>query len=247
MNKHEVEQILILVKAGHQIALSMKIYKNGIVCRQGCGSAPQIAVSAMSFTNTASLFNRLMEMVPQPLLDHPMNYQDDNISSPLEYIIGFYGVSSNGENGERANWTKSTGIRFLLDSNTAFRHTALSFADNFAMEAAEQSNSWYFDVMVNAVYKLKATTLPETIINTPAAENIQADFQNYVSQIRNSARKWDINMFTQQKIYQDGNNNQFAPFAVENEESFKLRFIPIGQQHNQPTDGTSPEKWWKVW
>lgn len=250
MKKQEVEQILILVKSGQQHALHMKIYKNGILCRRGCGGLPEVGISAMSFTENATIFDKLMNIVPQELLDNPINYEDQKISTPLEYIIAFYGVSKNGETGENAEWTKSTGIRLLLDSNTAFRHTALSFADAFSLEAAELTNSWYFDAIIHAAYKLKSTALPEqTILTTPQTEKeIQKAYEHYVNQIRFSARKWDITTFGNDKMYLNSNNNQFAAFMVQNEETFSLRFIPMGSQTPaNSTEGGDQNKWWKVW
>jgi hypothetical protein len=250
MNKQEVEQILIIVKSGQQQALHMKIYKNGILCRRGCGGLPEIGISAMSFTENSEVFDKLMSMVPQAVLDNPINYEDEKIGTPLEYTIAFFGVSKNGETGENAEWTKSTGIRLLLDTDTAFRHTALSFADTFSLEAAQLTNSWYFDVMIHTAYKLRSTALPgQTIITAPKTDKeIQKDYENYVNQIRFSARKWDITAFSNDKMYLNSANNQFAAFMVQNEETFSLRFIPMGSQ--TPANslaGESQNKWWKVW
>jgi len=190
MNKQEVEQVLIIVRSGQQEALSMKIYKDGTLCRKGCGRLPEIGISAISHTGSSAIFDQLMQVVPQQLLDNPIQYRDEQIITPLEYIIGFYGVSKNGETGERAEWSKTTGIQLLLDANTGFRQAVLSFADTFSMEAVEKTNSWYFDVIVNTVYKLKSNSLPPTIIAAPPAEKeIQTHFEHYVSQIRSSARK----------------------------------------------------------
>ena len=116
---------------------------------------PEIGIAAMSFTGNSVYFDRLMELMPQQIFDNPINYEDEKINTPLEYIIAFYGVSKNGETGEHAEWTKSTGIRFLIDTNTSFRHPILSFADKFSLDAAELTNPWYFDTIINAVYKLK--------------------------------------------------------------------------------------------
>ena len=249
MNKQEVEQILIIVKSGQQQALHMKIYKNGILCRRGCGGLPEIGISAMSYTNNSEVFDKLMNMVPQAVLDNPINYEDEKINTPLEYTIAFYGLSKNGDTGENAEWTKSTGIRLLLDSETAFRHTALSFADTFSLEAAQLTNTWYFDVMINAAYKLKSTALPEqTLITTPQTDkDIQKDYENYVNQIRFSTRKWDITTFGNNKMYLNGNNNQFAAFMVQNEDTFSLRFIPMGSQVSANQADEAQNKWWKVW
>jgi hypothetical protein len=250
MTKEEVEQILIIVKSGQSEALNMKIYKNGIICRHGCGGIPQIGISGMSFTDNSETFDKLMEVVPQQILDNPTNYQDEKINIPLEYIIAFYGVSSNGETGEDAEWTKSTGIRLLIDTKTAFRHPILSFSDTFSMDAMEKTNSLYFDVIINAVYKFKATTLPpQTMIALPKThKEIQKDFENYINQMSNSPRKWDLIALSKDKIYSDGNERQFLPNITKIGDAYSFQFIPVdGQLPDQNVATETPKKWWKLW
>ena len=248
MDKKEVEQILIIVKSGQAEALNMKIYKNGIICRHGCGGLPQIGISGMSFTESSTAFDKLIELVPQEILDKPISYQDEKIETPLEYIIAFYGVSKNGDTGEGADWTKSTGIRLLIDTNTSFRHPILSFVDTFSLDAAEQTNSLYFDVIVNAVYKLKSTTLPPTILAVPKTDKeIQNDFENYVNQIRYSARQWDITSFAKNKIYVDSNNIQVRPNITQKGDIFNINFTAIAEQAPVDTTGNdTKKKWWKL-
>jgi len=249
MDKNEVEQILIIVKSGQSEALNMKIYKNGIICRHGCGGLPQIGISGMSFTDSCVTFDKLMELVPQEILDKPISFQDEKIETPLEYIIVFYGVSKNGDTGERAEWTKSTGIRLLIDTNTTFRHPILSFVDTFSVDAAEQTNSWYFDVIIDAVYKLKSTTLPQTILALPKTEKeIQNDFENYVNQIRYSGRQWDLTTFAKDKIYIDSNKIEVQLNITQKGDIFNINFTAInGHLPVDISDDVTKKKWWKLW
>lgn len=261
MDKKEVEQILIIVKSGQAEALNMKIYKNGIIARHGCGGLPQLGISGMSFTESSDTLDKLIDIVPQQILDAPIHYQDEKIETPLEYIIAFYGVSKNGDTGENAEWTKSTGIQLLIDTNTTFRHPILSFVDMFSMDAAEKTNSWYFDIIINAVYKLKSTTLPQTFLATPKTEQaIQSDFENYVNQMRYSARQWDVASFAEGKIYVDSSNKQFLPNITQKGDAYTFNFIPASGQapiaknesvpadHSTDTSEREPvKKWWKFW
>lgn len=243
MNKEQVEQILVIVKSGQQEALNIKVYKNGTVCRHGCGGLPAIGISAMSFTESPLLFDSLMEIVPQQVLDNPVNYEDETIGTPLEYILAFFGVSKNGDTGEGAEWTQSTGIRFLVDTNTGFRHPLLAFADNFSLEAAERTNSWYFDVIINAVYQLKSTTLPDqTMIAVPKTEQeIKTDFENYVNQIRYSSRKWDLVSFAKDKYYTANDGTQLRPDITQDGDAFNFNFTPVyGAQETK-------KKRWRLW
>lgn len=246
MNKQEIEQIRILVKLDGKETLHMNIYKNGILYRQGCRSVPEIGITAKSFTENTIIFDKLMSVVPQQILDNPINYKDEKINSALEYTITFYGVSKNGETGENAEWTKSTGINLIFDANTSSQQAIVAFADTFSLEAIEQTNSWYFDVIINAVYKLRSSSLPETQITVAnAPKDIPTDFKNYVHQIRNSARKWDITTFANDKTYLDSNNNKFAPFVVQTDDSFSIRFIPIIEKSTgNKTPNDTKVKWW---
>src|SRR5207245_5816136 len=113
-------------------------------------------------------------------------------------------------------------------------------------EALEQTNSWYFDVVINAVYKLRSSSLPETEISLAnAPKELQTDFKNYVKQIRSSARKWDITTFANDKTYLDSNSNKFAPFVVQTEDSFSILFIPIIETSTgNKTPNDTKVKWW---
>ncbi len=256
MNKIDIEQILIIVKSGQEEALNLKIYKNGLLCRRGCGGLPQINISGMSFTEKSEIFDKLMERVPQEVLEKPVNYQDETITSPLEYIVGFYGVSKNGDTGERAEWTKSTGIRFLLDNNTTFRHPLLGFVDGLAIEASKLTNSWYFDIIMMAVQKVKSNKLPEqTIITTPKTDNeINKDFENYINQ----TNKADLQLFANNKTYLDKSDIEHELIFTISGNSVRYDFKPIGLKgfkiaepkidnpaHNDTSE--TKNKWWKIW
>ncbi len=172
----------------------MKIYKDGTLCRSGCGGTPTFSISGMTLEGTKEYWTKLISLIDDKIVEHPINYQDEQISSPLEYFIAFYGVSSNGETGEQAKWTKSSGARFLLDNNTSFRHPLLGFLDNFAIQAAEITNEWFFDIVMTAVYGLKPISLEQTFVTVPKTEaEKQEALSRYVNQIMaNSPRGWDI-------------------------------------------------------
>lgn len=228
MQKNEVEEILILVKSGQQEALNMKIYKNGTLCRRGCGGLPEIGILGMSFTDSSLVFDKLLAILPQEVLDQPVNYVEQKINSPLEYVVAFYGVSKNGQNGEHAEWTKSTGVRFLLDSHSKFTHPLLGFLDAFSLQAAELTNSWYFDIMVKAAFDVKSATLTgQTFIavgKTPV--ETQNAFRAYLSQIRHSSRQWDLTTFSKDKTYTSKDGIEVRPKFTLSGESTGLNFEP---------------------
>ncbi|MBB6501531.1 hypothetical protein [Pedobacter cryoconitis] len=199
MNKSEVEQVLITVKSGTEEALNIKIYKNGILARRGCGGLPGVKISGMSFTGNSEYFDKVMQSVSQQILDQPINHEEKIITGSLEYLVAFYGASSNGDQGERAAWTKSVALRFFMDEGTSFRHNLLGFVDGFAIEAMKLTDSWYFDIMMLALEKMKSESLPEQTLATapPTEEALTQDFQSYFEQVS----KKDLPGFVKDKRY----------------------------------------------
>lgn len=254
MTKEEVELIIFKVTADGQEAISMKIYKNGTTCRHGAGGLPQLGISGMSFFNNSNFFQPLIEKIPEQLLQRPMNYEEETPNGYLEYVIAFYGVSKNGDTGERADWTKSTGIRVKLDQQSNFRDPIMGFLDGLTLDAAELTNEWYFDVVMLAKYKMKSSTMPnETILALPKTEQvIHNDYENYINMMLTSVRKWKMNDFDKNKTYErDG--KLYTGIIHQDEQSFSINFIDLGKPSNQentaplaPTE-TTPKPWWKVW
>ncbi len=242
MKKEEVQLIICQVSSNGEDALNMKIYKDGTTCRYGNGGLPRLGISGMSFFDRSPYFDNLIKLVPDELLQNPINYQEEHPNGLLQYVIAFYGVSKNGETGEGAQWEKSTGIRLALDNQTQFRHQILSFADNFVMEAAQITNDWYFDVMVNTVYGMKSSALPDqTIISQPKTkEEISETFANYVNQIKYSARSWDITQFGNGKKYKDNSGKEMKAIISQKGDNFNIRFDEFG-------NGEQKKSKWKFW
>jgi len=243
MTKEEVELIIFKVSAEGQDAINMKIYKNGTTCRYGVGGLPQLGISGMSFIYDTKYFAPLIEKVPQEILDQPMNYEEETPNGYLEYVLAFYGVSTNGDTGEKANWTKSTGVRVKLDQQSKFNHSIMGLLDGLTMDAAELTNEWYFDVMMNVVYKAKSSTLPiETIMATPKTDKeIKTDFENYVSQMLQSVRKWDMRKFVENKTYEI-NGALCKGVVKQDSNSFKVTFHP---ENGSEVKANKPK--WKFW
>lgn len=222
MNKSEVEQILITVKSGADEALNIKIYKNGTIARRGSGGLPGVAISGMSMTGSSSYFDQLMQSVSQQILDENINHEEPIKTGALEYLVAFYGLSNNDDNGERAEWTKSTGLRFFMDEGTSFRHNLLGFVDGFAIEAMKLTNPWYFDIVIMALDNMKSDALPEeTLVDAPEADKeINKAFQSYFAQVS----KKDLPSFAKGKLYMDlsGHTHQLAFEIGEQSVTYKF-------------------------
>jgi hypothetical protein len=254
MTKDEVELIIFKVTADGQEAFNMKIYKNGTTCRHGVGGLPQLGISGMSFFNNSNFFDPLIAKVPDNLLERPMNYEEETPNGYLEYVIAFYGVSKNGDTGERADWAKSTGIRAKLDHQSNFRDPIMGFLDGLTLDAAEITNEWYFDIIMFAKYKMQSSTMPkETILAQPKTEKeIHNDYENYVNMMLTSARKWSMSNFDKNKTYErDG--KIYTAIIQQEDQSFSINFIDLGtskntHNSNPSTDNITDKKpWWKVW
>ena len=254
MKKEEVELIIFKVTADGQEAFNMKIYKNGTTCRYGVGGIPQLGISGMSFFNNSIFFDPLIAKVPDELLERPLNYEEETPNGYLEYIIAFFGVSKNGDTGERADWEKSTGIRVKLDQQSNFRDPIMGFLDGLTLDAAELTNEWYFDIMILAEYKMKSSTMPiETIIALPKTENeIHNDFVNYINQMMTSARKWSMADFDKNKTY-EMDRKSYTGLIQQDEQSFCINFMELGNStiesssKTHTTNETEKKPWWKVW
>jgi len=201
MNKSEVEYVLITVKSGLEEALNIKVYKNGILARRGCGGLPGVAISGMSFTGGPAYFDKLMQSVSQQILDENINHEEEIKTGSLEYLVAFYGQSANGDQGERAEWTQSSALRFFMDESTSFRHNLLGFVDGFAIEAMKLTDSWYFDIVMWALENMKSDALPEkTLVNAgKTKEALDKDFQSYFEQVN----KKELPSFLKDKVYTD--------------------------------------------
>jgi len=227
MKKSDVEQVLITVKSGSEEALSIKIYKNGIIARRGSGGLPGVKISGMSFTGNSLYFDQLMQSVSQQILDGGINHEEKIISGSLEYVAAFYGVSKNGDHGERAEWTASTVLRFFMDESTTFRHNLLGFVDGLAIEAMKLTDSWYFDIVMLALENRKSNELPEqTIVSaTDKEEDLEKDFQSYFQQVN----KKELPAFAKDKVYTDGEGNVSHLSFESDEASLTYKFDPVAQ------------------
>ena len=225
MDKSEVEHVLITVKSGIEEALNMKIYKNGIIARRGSGGLPGVKISGMSFTGNSAYFDQIMQSVSQQILDENINHEEKILTGSLEYMVAFYGVSSNGDNGERAEWTKSSALRFFMDEGTGYRHNLLGFVDGLAIEAMKATNSWYFDIVMMALENHRSTVLPEQTITNGARseEELNADFQNYFQQ----TSKKELPSLAEGKTYADANGQLSHLVFQSDENSITYKFEEI--------------------
>lgn len=214
-----------LTVAGNE-AVNIKVYKDGTTCRHSIGALPEIGISGMSCFDNSPFFAGLQEKIPQQVLDKPIMYEEPAPNGLLEYVVGFYGASTNGMTGERADWSLSTGVRLALDLNSEFNHPIRGFMDYFISEALEVTNAWYFDVLLKSRYNMLCTTLPkQTMIAQPKAEaDITVHFENYINQLLDSGRKWSAVDFVKDKTY-ESEGMFYSALVNQDEDSFSINFV----------------------
>jgi hypothetical protein len=239
MTKNEVELLLFKVTADGQDALTMKIYKNGTTCRSGVGGLPALGILGMSFFNDSRFFDPLIAKVPDEVLEQPMVYEEETPNGYLECVIAFYGVSNNGDTGERADWSKSTGIRVKLNNQSDFSPPIMDLVERLTMDAAELTNEWYFDVIMNSKYRALSSTLPkETIIVQPKTDKeIDTAFENYINQMMSNPRNWSMKDFDKNKTYEIG-GNKYRGVIQQDDTSFSIHFSALSTN----SDTNAPNK-----
>ncbi|MCC7246958.1 MAG: hypothetical protein IT269_14840 [Saprospiraceae bacterium] len=276
MKKEEIELIILTVNIGGESALYMKIYKDRTLVRSGCGGLPQIPVSAIAFNADPKYWEEAISMIDDEMIARPVNYQEENISTPIEYVMAFYGESSNGQTGEQAQWTKSSGIRFVLDFESTFRHPLLVFVDKFILNAVEMTNELYFDIMMIGVYGFRMDGFEQGFVSAPKTdEEKRAALSHYIGQIAaNQARGWDIVKIGDGRKYKTNDGVDLISRVSNAPEGVSINFSVVANPENidqlmkpilekareeklknpaPPVEPAPeepynpPKKWWEVW
>ena len=241
MKKEDVELIVFKVCADDQDAISMKIYKNGTVCRTGAGGLPPVDIGLMAFVEDSRYFDPLLAAVPPQALEQPINIEEPQTPNGyLEYVLAFYGKSRNGDTGERADWGEQTGIRVRLDRHSTFNHPIMGMLDGLTLDAAELTNEIYFDAVLAAKSDAKSSTLGQAIITQPKTRReTDKAYQLYVDQMLGSVRKWDMGEYIKNKTYYFGDAVTVAKVR-QDQDGFGIEFEPVetGSAQAAQTDGS---------
>ncbi|MEJ1224134.1 hypothetical protein [Sediminicola sp. 1XM1-17] len=228
MDIKEVELIVFSIKLNDDSLLYMKFYKTGTIIRQGVGGAPPVHSSGIGFNNDKKYFDTLISLIPGNLLNQPLGHEEKIINDKVEYVIAFYGVSDNDFTEEQANWTKSTGVRFCLDSKSVTRNEVLSFVDGFTMKAVELTNEWYFDIIMKGHFDMQSSLLTKNdVITLPKSEKEKkADYQNYIEQtVSNNNGNWNIQSYFEGKNYLGSDQKDYTPRIDTSTGNFRILFF----------------------
>ncbi len=229
MEIKEVELIVFSIKLNDDSLLYMKFYKTGTIIRQGVAAAPPVLSSGIGFNKDEKYFRTLMSLIPGNLLDRPLGHEDKIINDSVEYVIAFFAASDNGFTEEQAHWTKSTGVRFLLDSKSSTRNEVLGFVERFTMQAVALTNEWYFDIMMKGHFDMQSPLLTKNdIITLPKSEEEkERDYQNYIEQsVSKINGNWNIQPFIDGKVYLGTDQKEYTPRIDDSTGNFRILFVP---------------------
>ncbi|WP_273274799.1 hypothetical protein [Maribacter polysiphoniae] len=240
MEIKEVELIVFSIKRNDDSLLYMKFYKTGTIIRQGVAAAPPVQSSGIGFNKDKKYFRTLISLIPGNLLDRPLAHEDNIVNDKVEYVIAFYAASDNGFTEEQAHWTKSTGVRFLLDSKSSTGNEVLSFVEQFTMQAVALTDEWYFDIMMKGHFDMQSPLLTKNdVITVPKAkEEKERDYQNYIAQsVSKINGDWTVQPYLDGKVYLGADQKQYAPRIDTSTGNFRILFFPkelSGLQMNFP-------------
>lgn len=146
MKKSDIDQIDIDITADGQSALSMRLHRDGTLCRQGNGNLPPITVSTIGMTD-GSAFRQLIELLDDGIFGLPSIYDHpDKSGVAIMYQVIFAGPVT----GRR--WLvfpkrAIKGFRFSLGTETKDVGKLLPFFDRFIVKAVDLTNEWYQNAM----------------------------------------------------------------------------------------------------
>ncbi len=205
MLKSDIDLVVLKIALHGQIAIDLKLYKDGRIFRQGNGMLPALRLGCLSYVGDPICFDFVISEIPGQLLLNPINYKEPTPNGALEYFIAFYNSNSieNDKTIENTDKALATGARFLLDNKTAFNHSILGLIDRLAIELSNMTKRWYFDVYMKYVFDATSTNFPQkNSFNGPKTEvSIIKDYKNFMNQMIVDRRGKSITEIIKNKRY----------------------------------------------
>lgn len=221
MKRADVDLITYQVAVDMQIAIEIKIYRDGRVERQGVGGVPAIDVIGQGDFATPRIFNQLLKNVPDALIENPVHYEEETPNGYLQYVVTFYGERD--PHAQTEQWLQTSCIKVKLDRQSKFKHAIMRFLEAFVLDAAKHTDNWYFDLMILSCYQMQiCQSIPTTLLSAPCPS--EAVIANYLEQMVASGKKEDLYRFIRNKYYKKGNQD-VALRLHENAGKFTLSVI----------------------
>ena len=227
MKKEDVELIVFGILLNNQDVLKMKIFKNGIWMRQGAIGTPAVDILASSDTKSPDLFNKLMREMPGAAFTKPIKHEEENIKSPLVYFISFFGDPEEGDDPTQITYKDGTGMKFLIDNGSNFRHPGLTFIDQFAVLASQHTDSWYMDAVIAVELNLHSKDLPEQTTITSRGE--VSYWEAYLQHMMKNKGFEGLQELAKDKIYikKDTGKAYRLEFELKDEKVLSFNFVDV--------------------
>ena len=141
-----IEEIRIEVRSQGDLALSMTLYRDGSISRQGSAALPMNEPPVMGMTD-GSCFKELLKIIPEQIFSHAGKYHLPGKSGKIEtqYLLAFlFPQAGPGADGPLIGFQLDLGHPSEIGSVPV----AVKYVDAFVVKAVQITNSWYAAAMV---------------------------------------------------------------------------------------------------
>jgi|GEM_PF-3802150 len=228
MEKRQVLQIGIDIRQSGQTLLRIEIGRDGRWMRSGTGMLPEVAIGAECHSGSSALFNQLLAVVPQKVLERSMAHEELTGSDERSWMLCFIGPE------------EKIVLHFRLSPQSSFRDPLLNYIESFAQHALEKTNSWYFDAVVLAVYRVRANDMAGTRLILPDAQGLRNAFEHYINQVCYGPRRLDLLALVRGKTYCDAAGRLLEPRIWQQEQGVYINFVPPGSPDTHPKESEAP-------
>lgn len=226
MRRADIGLITFHMRVGTQQVIQLKIYRDGTIIRMGGGGMPPIPIGGVSYWPGNGIFEKLMEKLPPQLLVNDIAYEEPIHSQSVVYELKLGGSLINGMIGDQGTWAEMRTLRFQLDVDTKFRSPVLVLLDNMMKDAIGHTNSWYFDVLMLAIFQRRSNRLPrQTLVTKPDEEDLTHELGNFLSQMLHNPRKWNFMVFPEGKTYTDDEGKTHRLLFKIDEGKFSYQWV----------------------
>lgn len=200
----EVELIQLTLTINNEQAVMIKLYRDGTVARSGAGGIPAVQTYGLSRLADNSYFMQVLNKVSAPFLNHSFEHEEETSETFTEYKAEFFGKSEDSGGDLPLLWGRYNCLRCRLNQGSSFDHIALRITELYIKEAFELTNSWYFDILIVAVFGMRRKGMPaQTIFSFPEQkQGAREELNRYLVQLITSNGKWSLSDFYEDKIYE---------------------------------------------
>ncbi len=229
MQKEAVGMLQFSSQINGEDALMVKLFRDGTVVREGGGGLPPVGVMGQYRGNNNRMFEQMLNLIPNELLEKPVVWQQPDNSLPVDYKVLCYGGNKNQGIGLQAEWAGITGLRVVFDLNNPPPNALVSLADKLINAARYITTSQYFDFMIEAVYRQHSNALPDnTLIDVyeDSPDWLQKAMGRYAVQMSTVSAKLKMEDLPKGKLYTDTFGKRHLLNLQLKDSKVSIRFDP---------------------